>query len=257
MGPGSPNTILMAGLECAGGKARGWSVPAFSQLMEIAPHQSWSVVQSIMAGGATWSPWVGRWTGIAASRLWGTTCYHERGKHDFMFVKNNARPHVVRDAVAFLNQHDLEVMNYPAMRPDMNLIEHVWDQISIWIRGMDRPYSNPTELHQTVRQAWWPVRGEMWGHRGRSCLVECWLFLLLEGDTRDISNRVTSVNIEPIHAPCGLVICLWICCTIMVVWTVALVAVIFFVLHGEPCLTWREGRDLESFKYCVVDIWTW
>ena len=69
--------------------------------------------------------------------------------------------------------------------------------------------------------------GEMWGHRGKSCLVECGLFLLLEGGTRGISNRVTSVMIEPIHAPCGLVICLWIHCTIMVVWIVAFVAVFF------------------------------
>ena len=45
-------------------------------------------------------------------------------------------------------------MDWPAMSPDLNPIEHVWDQMSIWIRDMDRPASNVDELRQAVHQVW-------------------------------------------------------------------------------------------------------
>ena len=132
MRPVSPKTIVIVELECARGKMRRWSMPAFNQLKIIAAHQSSSGVQSIMAEGTTWSSWMGRWTGIATSRFWGITCYHGRGGYsdgwNFVFVKKKASPHVARNTVAFLDQHDVEVMDCPAMSPDAKLIEHVWDQ---------------------------------------------------------------------------------------------------------------------------------
>ena len=45
-----------------------------------------------------------------------------------------------RDPAAFLDQQDVEVMDWPAQSPDMNPIEHVWDQMPVWIRGMDDPH---------------------------------------------------------------------------------------------------------------------
>ena len=48
-------------------------------------------------------------------------------------------PHTARDTAAFLDHQDLEVMDWPARSPDMSPIEHVWDQMSVWIRDMDDP----------------------------------------------------------------------------------------------------------------------
>ena len=75
-----------------------------------------------------------------------------------MFEQDNVLPHVTRDMVPCPDQHDVEVMGWPAMRPDMNPIDYVWDKISIWIRDMDRPPSNLAELCQAVRQACRAVR---------------------------------------------------------------------------------------------------
>ena len=50
-----------------------------------------------------------------------------------MFVQDNALLHVSRGTVVFLDKHGVAVMNWPAMSPDMDPIEHVWDQMSIWV----------------------------------------------------------------------------------------------------------------------------
>ena len=52
--------------------------------------------------------------------------------------------------MAFLDQHDVEVMDWPAMNADLNPIELVWDEMSIWIRGIDCPPSN-VYLHRYLK----------------------------------------------------------------------------------------------------------
>ena len=64
---------------------------------------------------------------------WGFGC-------NFVYVQDNAPPHTARGTAAFLDQQDVEVMDWPARGPDMNPIEHVWDQMSVWIRDMDDPF---------------------------------------------------------------------------------------------------------------------
>ena len=77
---------------------------------------------------------------------------------NFVYVQDNAPPHTERDMAAFLDQQNVEVMDWPAQSPDMNPIEHVGDQMSVWIRDMDDPTSTVAELNNTVCQAWAAVR---------------------------------------------------------------------------------------------------
>ena len=77
---------------------------------------------------------------------------------NFVYVQGNARPHTARDTAAFLDQQDVEVMDWAARSPDMNPIEHAWNQMSVWIRDMDDPPSTVAELNNAVRQAWTAVR---------------------------------------------------------------------------------------------------
>ena len=74
----------------------------------------------------------------------------------FVFVQDSTTATCSMLHGTILGQHDVEVIGRPAMSPDMNPIEHVWDQMSIWNRDMVRP--NLAKLQQAVRQVWRAVR---------------------------------------------------------------------------------------------------
>ena len=62
---------------------------------------------------------------------------------NFVYVQDNALPHTARDTVAFLEQQDVEVMDWPARSPDMNPIEHVLDVSLDRRHGPPTPHPNP------------------------------------------------------------------------------------------------------------------
>ena len=44
-------------------------------------------------------------------------------------MHDNARPHVARICRQFLNRYNVNVLPWPAVSPDMNSIEHIWDYL--------------------------------------------------------------------------------------------------------------------------------
>ena len=48
---------------------------------------------------------------------------------------DNARPHVARICRQFLNRNNVNVLPWPALSPDMNPTEHIWDSLGRKVRG--------------------------------------------------------------------------------------------------------------------------
>ena len=50
-------------------------------------------------------------------------------------MHDNARPHVARICRQFLNRNNVNVLSWPAVSPDMNPIEHIWDYLGRRVRA--------------------------------------------------------------------------------------------------------------------------
>ena len=66
----------------------------------------------------------------------------------------------VRFTMTFLENQDVEVMDWPAKIPDMNPTptEHIWDQMAIHIRDMNNPPTTQQQLPDAVMAAWDALR---------------------------------------------------------------------------------------------------
>ena len=64
----------------------------------------------------------GRGNGVTAQR------YINQVLRLHMFQQDNARAHTARITRDFLQQHNIRLLPWPALSPDLNPIEYLWDE---------------------------------------------------------------------------------------------------------------------------------
>ena len=70
------------------------------------------------------------------------------------FMHDNARPHVARACQEFLNEHNVRVLPWPALSPDLNPIEHLWDILGQRIRRRHMQPQRHHELRNALLGEW-------------------------------------------------------------------------------------------------------
>nr|CAH7769938.1 unnamed protein product [Callosobruchus chinensis] len=75
-------------------------------------------------------------------------------RDQFIFMDDNATPHRTRAVQQALENGNIARLEWPAMAPDMNPIEHVWDYVSRAIFNQNSPPRSTQELVVAAGEEW-------------------------------------------------------------------------------------------------------
>ena len=80
--------------------------------------------------------------------------YIQRVPGPRIFQHDNARPHVARITREYLQAHNVNTLNWPALSPDLSPIEHIWDELGRRVR--QRPVQAQTlqKLEDALHEEW-------------------------------------------------------------------------------------------------------
>lgn len=72
----------------------------------------------------------------------------------FVFMDDNARPHRTRAVNDYLETEGINRLNWPALSPDMNPIEHAWDMLARAVAARRNPPRTVQELVHAAQEEW-------------------------------------------------------------------------------------------------------
>jgi hypothetical protein len=71
-----------------------------------------------------------------------------------VYLDDNARPHRSKTVTAFLQSEAVTSVPWPAMGPDLNPIEHMWDMLDRRIQAREPPVQNIRRLEVALDREW-------------------------------------------------------------------------------------------------------
>lgn len=75
-------------------------------------------------------------------------------QHGGLLQQDNARAHTARATQHYLQAHNIDVIDWPSLSPDLAPIEHVWDELGRRVYKRDPPPRNVNELRLALLQEW-------------------------------------------------------------------------------------------------------
>lgn len=77
-----------------------------------------------------------------------------RHRFNHVLQQDNARCHVARLTMDFLQAQHVRVLPWPAMSPDLNPIEHMWDELGRRVKNRINPPETLEELRRALVAEW-------------------------------------------------------------------------------------------------------
>lgn len=86
--------------------------------------------------------------------------FSQRVGPGFWLMHDNARPHTARATQTVLDDSHIRVLPWPAYSPDLNPIEHMWDQLKRRVREHEQEVHNQQQLMDALNRAWEEIPDE-------------------------------------------------------------------------------------------------
>ena len=75
-------------------------------------------------------------------------------RRKLIFQQDNAACHTSRATMEYFGEVKLNVLEWPAMSPDLNPIEHVWLQLKRWLYKHRHTIKNKIDLKAAITEFW-------------------------------------------------------------------------------------------------------
>lgn len=76
------------------------------------------------------------------------------GGNDWIFQQDNAPIHTARSTVLWLKSKNINVMDWPALSPDLNPIENLWGILARAVYANGKQYYSKEELKKAIQSEW-------------------------------------------------------------------------------------------------------
>ena len=75
-------------------------------------------------------------------------------QHNLTLQQDNARPHVARIYQVFLENNNVQPLNWPPYSPYLSPFEHLWDQLDRRVRQRQPPPATRAQLTRALEEEW-------------------------------------------------------------------------------------------------------
>jgi transposase len=84
----------------------------------------------------------------------GTLEWYNINKDDIIFQHDNDPKHVSKYTRTWLNNNNINVLEWPSQSPDLNPIEHIWSDIKYQLRKLSRQVTSKEDLWDKLQDIW-------------------------------------------------------------------------------------------------------
>ena len=91
---------------------------------------------------------------ILADELMRTISANDLDINEVIFQHDNDPKHAATETKRWLDEHDIKVLDWPAYSPDLNPIEHLWNEMDRRLRKLPGSISSKDDLWNKIQQVW-------------------------------------------------------------------------------------------------------